>query len=389
MNIENTTWAYDGFKLECAPSKNPCMTCGKADANNRCTYCKISYCNQVCQKKSWKSHKKVCKSLDQYRTILASPDSAIKMAIYGSLILALRMKKSKWNESFTNVRDNFDALYHHSHLVHTSINIGISFDDLRIDDVGFADSDWKRQIGATGLELANVSMTGCRCILYSPILLGHLHGRSDVHKILTIVYILAELMAENTAPSVCYSIEPMHQLCTIGESESSLREVVVGNYGVNGNQRCIYYVFIIPYGKITTDVPVTSDSRVMWDHCTSTLPDSNHVLMIMCQGSESMIVQSYFGHYSSKEWLDFKEPLQYISPLPGPKLKGWTRKLAPTPKYRGTLDQSTLSRLCVDIDILTTPGNHIQRYSDITGIIHDTDSIDKKYHIRFYRYQLD
>lgn len=41
-----------------------CATCSKADAASMCGGCKCTYyCNAICQRKHWKQHKKLCKSL--------------------------------------------------------------------------------------------------------------------------------------------------------------------------------------------------------------------------------------------------------------------------------------------------------------------------------------
>ncbi len=46
-----------------APSKCKCATCSKAGALKKCAECSTTpYCSHECQKKDWKSHKKICSS---------------------------------------------------------------------------------------------------------------------------------------------------------------------------------------------------------------------------------------------------------------------------------------------------------------------------------------
>ncbi|XP_063954035.1 ankyrin repeat and MYND domain-containing protein 2-like [Lytechinus pictus] len=47
---------------------NPCSTCGEAKASKKCSACKeVNYCDAVCQKLEWFTHKKQCKRLAQER----------------------------------------------------------------------------------------------------------------------------------------------------------------------------------------------------------------------------------------------------------------------------------------------------------------------------------
>lgn len=45
-----------------------CTSCGEKGAEKRCSICKmVIYCDQVCQKMHWFTHKKVCKKLQEQR----------------------------------------------------------------------------------------------------------------------------------------------------------------------------------------------------------------------------------------------------------------------------------------------------------------------------------
>ncbi|XP_061771516.1 ankyrin repeat and MYND domain-containing protein 2a [Nerophis ophidion] len=58
-----------------------CTSCGEKGAEKRCSVCKmVMYCNQVCQKMHWFTHKKVCKKLQEQREEQGAQADNVRMA---------------------------------------------------------------------------------------------------------------------------------------------------------------------------------------------------------------------------------------------------------------------------------------------------------------------
>lgn len=126
-----------------------------------------------------------------------------------------------------------------------------------------------------------------------------------------------------------------------------------------------------------------------WNLLTSHPPHSHHSFLLIINNFEFALVQSYFGHYSMKEWLDFNKDLKMMEDLPNPHKLGWTRKLIPRPTFRGVLETKKLGDLCSLLKSLEIHGDHISAYSELTGIVHDKQSIAKRYVTTTLRLNLD
>jgi hypothetical protein len=101
-----------------------------------------------------------------------------------------------------------------------------------------------------------------------------------------------------------------------------------------------------------------------------------------------MIVQAYFGHYTFRQWANFDAPLQ-LGVEKEPIMEGWRRPILRNPCFRGVLKGNEANALAKALDSLTTKGNHIKTYANITGIQHDTASIANQYQLTYCRLNLN
>jgi hypothetical protein len=148
----------------------------------------------------------------------------------------------------------------------------------------------------------------------------------------------------------------------------------------------------------TTVLSATNTPSDAYRNLSALAPHSCHHLAVLSFGTNggTALLQRYAAHYTLDGpggWCDWDNDLQMCEPLPKPTRPNWTRKLQSRPRFRGILNRTLATAMWATFDLLATsddPTVRIKAYADLTGIVHDTQSIgNKPFHIHVLRYALD
>ena len=153
-------------------------------------------------------------------------------------------------------------------------------------------------------------------------------------------------------------------------------------------EECVY-LFHIHHKESST--PLIDQLDEMWKETTSTMTrtkSSNHYLLLIRKRDSAIIIQSFFGHYTFKQWCAFDQPLMQIK-TPPVEDENFFCPIDPNPRFRGILDLPKLNEFFYALHILTLSGvDHSKHYAHITGISLSSEMLSDSYKILYTRLDL-
>jgi hypothetical protein len=150
----------------------------------------------------------------------------------------------------------------------------------------------------------------------------------------------------------------------------------------------VYLISLTPF-DYSPSPNILTPGYSKWEHQTGIPPVSNHYFIVVHINGKAVVMQAYYGHYTYSQWLKFNTPLEQMKIDGSPAIPDWFRKINNDPKYRRVLQTPELKSLLKDINSLMVDGDHISKYADITGILHDKNSISRRYNILAARMNID
>lgn len=363
-----------------------CASCGILNCSLKCGKCGTFYCSKECQRKAWSVHKRICNSLD-------------------------RLVEFCTSERFDNYNFSFSKLQYEIYGT-SEAQIDLVIDDIRGDQLQIVIDEGQSfiAVGNKGLSAPLISSkvlretgglkynllhTGCLMVNIVPLLIllnPEVTINGEVVAMLALTLWSRRLDQIHRIfgyTSICLSLDPETQ--NLGKYGADIVPVnLVDLIKANKRERAaIYLVELHPATKKSKAPDIESDKLdQFWKESTRQKMGTNHHLAIIILNGEACILQSYYGHYSYKEWLAFDQDLK-LAKVPEPAAQGWHHQLLPNPKFRGKLDRKRLIELAEAISSLATPGDHIETFADITGIINTKETIDRSYFIGIIRVDLD
>lgn len=129
------------------------------------------------------------------------------------------------------------------------------------------------------------------------------------------------------------------------------------------------------------------DVQSAWNMTSSAEYSLSHALLIIHAGNRSVVIQSYYGHYTQQQWLNFEQPLTISSSMAPPAADTFRMAVDPVPKFRGILTDIQLDDLFSTLDSLTEKSEVAQAYRDVAGVI--PNHKPKPFRIKWTRVDLD
>lgn len=361
-----------------------CAKCSSLESKSRCSICKIPYCNIVCQRGDWQTHKLSCKTTEMWRLAIVNVGSHALCLYYSVFSCAIgNLMRTSISPGVLNEIERTTF-----HLDHDAKEIKVCEEVIK----------WSN-LNST---LQSMAITGCLTAEAFPLLfLDLLKGERK-----------ASLSGRDLAPIALLQLHSNFQTLVRSERsialginskiESSPGVMRVESYpgvtlsrvmkeDLELSQRAIYTISFrrtdIP------DPPFWRGARTAildeWKFITSRYDDSDpHTLSIFINRTEGFIVQGYQGSYSYNGWLAFNDDLKReegIAPPASPEFFAW-RAIEPRPTYRKILGKLKLIKLAEDIDQLSTEReDHEEILASIVGIRYNPKLVGKFYTTRFYR----
>lgn len=377
--------------------RNECAFCFAASPTNKCSTCKVKYCNLVCQRTHWKQHKFTCKSTLQLKEIIK--ESGYTISLYYNCLRAIA-ESSLNGSDFIGKQIISQRTKEGMNIILHSKSPEIIGSYMNLNSSSFA---------------RHFLMSSCLNVNALPLfLLDVLHGitlrgSQNKNNIQFVVFTpedwmkLLEIQDKSSKLTEMKSTSPIMVTLTSKENglvqheEEKISTIMLND--IKHEQRVIYIIRLTNISptkicpKKTTymssaDASKIDDMALMVHNNLTAEPlvSDDHTIAILLNRTEGFIVQSYAGFYTSNQWLDFENKLVRNSDFPSPKHPDFLslRALDANPKYRGMLDEKALLNLSSDIDSLALPKPDMKKYTNITGISLDTKLIGE-YSVVIYR----
>lgn len=381
-----------------------CSYCGKEKSKFNCSRCKMYYCDKVCQNLAWPHHKIFCgKEISAYLDFFSDVTNLSRSFVLNNLIKDISGAIDKSCRDIISVtvesiidKIRFGEKYYFQ--VEESISNDVLGETFHSDESLIGPIS-KHCFLVPKLNRDHFLLSGCilsECL----ILMLCINSKTKcIHNdiIAMIAWINSHYHYLAHDPETRYagiSLEPsrtyLKGIYRAVHYDINLPIHIFELARLGNDNNVIYDIRLKPNPYDSTNLPkMHSNIKDAWEDITSAIPTcSNHHLLLIRKQNKSILIQAYSGHYTYPRWCDFSNPLIKMD-TPPPTNPEWPRKIEPRPKYRKILDMADLFNLCQDMDKLTLDGDHIQAYSNITGIIHDKSSISRKYQLIYKRMNLD
>ncbi len=402
MEQKLSPWFTPGFEV-IFKSKyiTNCSACGKLNSKSRCKGCGAAYCSKECQKRAWPVHKRICGSIDK----LIEFCNNYKFIEFSYCFM--QMSECREFENLSKLEDlrEFSSTINDVKLNNLRPQTVTSEDTGKLEKVFLIGSKsyfpyltYANSIENHGIETCVSMHSSCKIVYSIPLLFLLNPETLEISGEVVGPYIFlrrffhADEIAQklnNSCVSLNIIQEPIeNNIYKVTAQGGSLAETIKINLD-RGERASIYLIEISVKNRpkdVMTDLPIEQSDK-FWEIMTSTKLPSQHSLAIVILNKEAFIIQAYFGHYTFKEWLNFDNDLKYHSSPDD--IKAWRHSLNPKPKFRGKLTKDKLLDLTNSLISLTKENNHIQTFSDITGIINTKETIEKSYFIGYLRIDLD
>lgn len=351
--VEHKEWISQAFSDKIV---NRCGFCSKDSANQRCSRCKeVFYCDATCQKEHWQDHKVYC-----------------SVTIDG----ILDFLRSDWIPGclppLTYIRNRLRTMIPDLSVIEYVIDLVRMSQPTNIVD--------------NGLIKDETPTNACE----------YLSGCDSVHNLL---YMLCMNRRTRTI-----NPEMVAQLCLIDAvmhtaPDKVERPIVYTSLSSKNTftEKGLYYAQVAlakDFHHLSLALPKQSSVVLInirderdaglgreWKDqldCAST----NHYLLLITTTGGSVIVQSYYGHYTFREWCDFERPLKQIEAPPAPA--DFFCPINPRPAFRGKLSSYDHFRFLNSLERLTQErDDHHLTYERITGILLKPSEMKKSYTIRY------
>lgn len=387
-------WKILGFTSGVfSTSKKVCTTCGKTGCNKRCPECKVIYCSESCQRRAWPIHRYTCPTIDKLLTLFQS--ELLQSRYLGASSLYGSTGYQNFHEKETSFDEWLDFLRNSSFNI-SSVRLSRESEyNIRINDKE-TNISLSRPIEMSDETFNNLIHTGCRNSI-SNLLTFAWDPATDIidSEVLSMLHCL-DFMIRSSIPrdhvTIMILLDPLNTYDAkmryqLNAVEASLDQVVRTN--LRSPERAVIYCisFLSKNAGEKMEYDRTNP-ETQWKLATKVPVHSDHCLLLVRCQDKGFLVQSYYGHYRYMEWLDFANDLTKCT-LPEPVMPNWFRQIRSRPRYRGLLSLNQISEASASISSLTTNGDHIDTYADLTGIVHDRDTIAKSYNVIFFRMDLD
>lgn len=381
-------WSTSGFSILFDEKlKNYCGACGQSECHLRCSVCKLAYCNVNCQMKAWPVHKRFCKNIDVLIEYCRSTEFVKYFLTLSTVTKIINNIEEKYlDEMINDLRANDVKLIKDSG--GTIVRV--------CGDHEFPVFDYEETIKKYGPTIANTLATGCRNIMALPLILFFNPLTNKISGELMAMNCLISKFGEFSPPidkleSYFLSFNGKNiDKYRVDINQANFSEIIKSNMELR--ERAVIYKVKLRQRNKEKNVPlqetIADQFDKFWPVATSFRHGTSHTFTIIIVNEEAFILQSYFGHYTHKDWLDFENDLK-LSDVPETKMKNWHYSIKPRPLFRGKLNQNQLIELVDAISTLTKNGNHTETFANITGIIANEDTINTSYILCFSRCDLD
>jgi hypothetical protein len=161
----------------------------------------------------------------------------------------------------------------------------------------------------------------------------------------------------------------------------------------------VFFVFLVDprdhpdvEGPDTRDCSgVTAVMDAVWPRFTARRSnDATHAfLLIVTEQGTGFVAQSYSGHYTLRQWVQFDTPLAIPQALPPPSDPTYHRRVTPSSPYRkASLRADDLRSLATAVDSLAMADarDRARTYSDLTAVQWRSDELPEYFSIRIVRF---
>lgn len=380
-----------------------CGCCGKLKCVLKCR-CGTCYCSEECQKRARPVHKRMCGSIDSLINFCKSDSfKDFNYPITGFECMIWDIPEEKIDLFIDGVRKAGlrGDLIVHDNMTEKIIRIGTH--DMTVQLL--SNRELVEHLGSPKYNSLN---SGCRMIGVLPLLFfldSNITVNGEIVAMLLISLYsvrLEQFYTSRKCKSTCIFLDneiPNGRIHNCGVLESYLSDIIKSNRS-EGERAAIYLVHILPSIEALTKASAKTkhmpnmesltpdEASEYWNESTKQKSGGPHNLAIVILNGEAFVIQSYYGHYTYNEWLDFDNDLK-LAEVPATALENWHHKILKRPKFRGKMNMEQLLKLTDSISSLTNKGDHIDTFAQITGIVHDRKTIDKSYLVGFIRVDLD
>lgn len=389
--FERKAWKSQAFAEDIQPICNYCLT---PNAEKKCGKCRsVYYCNADCCNAHWTDHKTYCQiSFEKIMAYLCDQKTINRLHV-------LAQFRSRWYEI---KNDDFDAFLNYFRTTANASFVKLEKAEMVVDvknreravEECFHTLGFQYQI-ASLLPEDHSNNTGCVTALYLLTILCMSRTKLTIHsEMLGLISFIDRVLGEQTQapfhPFTYLHADPSKTFDSIGQY---LPQATFHNFFTEGkcpNDNYVYFINIHPHSSTCKSEAVTSSEPAVldWKDFASKKQTTNHYLLLLRTKTSSMIIQSFFAHYTFVEWCNFGAELKQIEkpPLPDDNFGD----VNPKPYYRGRMNAKKLRNFFISLKSLTVIGrDHRKEYARITGVTLPPEQFPPRYAVFYFRLDLN
>lgn len=347
-------WKSQAFTEQVFPK---CGHCLKSNPTRRCSRCQnMFYCGADCQKEHWQDHKVYC---------LVTSDKILSYLSEDWVIKSLPV--------VSYFRNSIRAMVVDDATIDTTVDFVRTGPPLKIADNGLINEETPEQNARY--------ISGCDAAISILYILCMNRGTQTVHPEMAAQLCFLDIIMHSKPPTIKKPIvySSLYSKFTYNEQGKYYGRMALSNrfhHPILLQQR--------QTGVVVFNIRDERDSGLerTWEEQIATTT-TNHYFLLVVTPDASVIVQSFFGHYTYREWLDFEKPLMQIKTPPAPR--ECFSPIEPYPEFRGKFDHGKRMKLLKALESLTIPGrNHRKTYARITGVQLKSEMMKESYTIRYF-----
>lgn len=378
-------WKTDAFDLAGSTKTSQCMKCLKPGAMMQCAHCKgVKYCDATCQKAHWVNHRLWCVfDLRAILNYLTDQRTSMRSMTILNFIFRLYqgLNDTQLDQAIHVFRETRRVAFKSRGKPMLFNNDGehfISMEEM-VTDHGAV------EVVDLMFTTHGYLLSGCLSVIGLLAMLCMSKPEETLHpEMINMIYFLYRTVCAQKVhlrPFAGIFLGPEMTFCKPGKFGSIMAPHDTSNLLIQDPHPSVVVfhihhtdAFSVPTGTLTD----------MWKNETSSDPTLNHWFMLIRNGSQAFIVQSFFGHYYHLDWCFFDQPLKQIHTPPTESSFFWP--IQPTPRFRGLLADESLKAFYHSLDRLTQSGGHHQKdYADITGIEYPAEMDIDQFHILYFK----
>ncbi len=394
-----TTDALDPFASRAFSVCSRC--CSRQGSLRACARCKTAaYCNAECQKDDWRLHRRWCSTVSDaacaIRLFASRDTAALAMALYALLVEIGRKQSTPGNDvdsvvdymragRLRQVKPAQTSAFEYAECLRGTLEFASPGAALQ----AFPLYDLEKLNAKRGAFWA-LGETGCELSFFLALTLAFKNGDAASGEILAMMSLLRRSCSAPGKPPIANFCLPANAALNDRGQYYAAVEPDSCNRALHDDRPACYWFLLEPAGIATPNaLAADDDGEAVWRHVTAQPASSRHSFLLVRLRESFFLVQSYFGYYSYRDWLDFSSELRRDPALPAPVRSDWLRPVEPRPRHRGLRPASDLDDFLRCVESLAQPGDNARTYAAITGIVHDARTAPKRYNIAIVRLALD